>query len=415
MRLSFGDFVLDTDRFLLEREGEAQHVQPQVLDVLGYLAAHRDRIVPKTELLDNVWGDRFVSESTLTSRIKAARQVVGDDGIGQTVIKTIHGRGYRWVADVNQVAAPPHPGTPTSPPAPGQQIRFCTATDGTRIAYATVGQGPPLVRAAHWITHLDYEWHSPIWQHWMRDLSRGRTLVRYDERGCGLSDHDPVDVTMESFVLDLETVVDALALDRFPLMGVSQGGPVAIEYARRHPERVSRLVLVGAFARGRPRRARTEAELAEHEVQRELISVGWGRDDPSFRMFFSSNFMPDAPELWPSFAELNRRTTSTENALRIYDACAQMDVTEAAVALDVPTLILHGRGDSRIPFSQGRELASLIRDSRLVPLPTRNHLMRPEEPAWEAFLRELDEFLAAEESTSDPRPVHDLSKEAGPS
>jgi pimeloyl-ACP methyl ester carboxylesterase/DNA-binding winged helix-turn-helix (wHTH) protein len=416
MRFSFGDLVLDTDRFLLERRGVALHVQPQVFDVLSHLVTNRERVVPKTELLDTVWGDRFVSESTLTSRIKVARQVVGDDGIGQRVIKTIHGRGYRWVGDVTEDASA---AAPTPRPEPSarrleQHIRFCRARDGTRIAHATVGHGPPLVRAAHWITHLDYEWTSPIWAHWMEGLSRGRMFVRYDERGCGLSDHDPEEVSIEAFVRDLETVVDDLGLERFPLLGLSQGGPVAIEYARRHPERVTRLVLVGAIVQGRAVRSRTPEEVEEHLMQRELIRIGWGRDAHSFRLFFSSNFMPDAPpELWSDFAELNRRTTSAENALRLFDASAVMDVTESAAALDLPTLIMHGRGDQRIPFSQGVALASLIRGGRLVPLDTRNHLMRPDEPAWEQFLRELESFLA-EDSASTPVAVPVVPPESEP-
>ena len=411
MRYSFGDVVLDTDRFLLERGGEPQHVQPQVFDVLSHLVDNRSRVVPKTELLDTVWGDRFVSESTLTSRIKAARRVVGDDGITQNVIKTVHGRGYRWVADVGVLDDPPGVETASRPdPSPRrreQRIRFCRTSDGARLAYATVGEGPPLVRAAHWITHLDYEWASPVWQHWIEGLSRGRTLVRYDERGCGLSDHDPYDVSLESFVQDLETVVDDLGLERFPLMGVSQGGPVAIEYAHRHPERVSRLILVGAFVKGRRARAVTEQHQQEFEMQRDLIRLGWGRDEHSFRLYFSSVFMPDAdPQLWTDFAELMRRTTSAENALRLFDACLDMDVTDAAAALDLPTLILHGRDEMRIPFEQGLQLASLIRGSRLVPLDTQNHLLRPDEPAWGHLLREIDTFLAEDESTTRQHPAH---------
>ena len=418
MRYSFGDLVLDTERFLLERGGEPQHVQPQVFDVLSHLVANRSRVVPKTELLDTVWGDRFVSESTLTSRIKAARRVVGDDGITQKVIKTVHGRGYRWVADVGELAEPSGIGTGhrLEPPQRKleQRIRFCRTSDGERLAYATVGEGPPLVRAAHWITHLDYEWASPVWQHWMEGLSRQRTLVRYDERGCGLSDHDPYDVSLESFVQDLETVVDDLGLERFPLMGLSQGGPVAIEYAHRHPERVSRLILVGAFVKGRRARSFTPQHHREFEMQRELIRLGWGRDEHSFRLYFSSVFMPDAdPQLWTDFAELMRRTTSAENALRLFDACLDMDVTQAAAALDLPTLILHGRDDMRIPFEQGVSLASLIRGSRLVPLDTQNHLLRPDEPAWNHLLEEVGPFLDEEESTGSPRSVHTVSKSVG--
>ena len=418
MRYSFGDLVLDTDRYLLERGGEPQHVQPQVFDVLSHLVAHRDRVVPKTELLDTVWGDRFVSDSTLTSRIKAARRVVGDDGIAQTVIKTVHGRGYRWVAEVDTGAEPSGAAGASAPSPPSrrleQRIRFCRTADGERLAYATVGEGPPLVRAAHWITHLDHEWNSPVWQHWMEGLSSGRTLVRYDERGCGLSDHDPYDVSLESFVHDLEAVVDELGLERFPLMGLSQGGPVAIEYAARHPERVSRLVLVGAFVKGRRARSSTPEHHREFEMQRELIRLGWGRDEHAFRLYFSSVFMPDAdPQLWTAFAELMRRTTSAENALRLFDACLDMDVTQAARTLDVPTLILHARGDQRIPFEQGVSLGGLIRGSRLVPLDSRNHLMRPDEPAWTHFLDEVDAFLAEDDSTTSPRAVHPGSKVTG--
>jgi DNA-binding winged helix-turn-helix (wHTH) protein/alpha-beta hydrolase superfamily lysophospholipase len=391
-RYLFGDVLLDTDRYLLERGGTSVAVQPQVFDVLSYLVEHRERVVPKTELLDSVWGDRFVGESALTSRIKSARRLIGDDGAAQSMIRTVHGRGYRWVADIStddrkSAAAPPA--------ETKQHIRFCRTSDGARLAYATIGDGPALVRAAHWITHLDYDFRSPVWRHWLDGLSRGRTLVRYDERGCGLSDHDPDEVSLETFVHDLETVVDDLALERFPLMGLSQGGPVAVEYTRRHPERVSHLVLVSAYVRGINHRATSDADRRQNEMQREMIRIGWGLDEPSFRLYFSSKFIPDAPpELWSDFAELLRRTTSAENALRIFDACADADVTESASQLDVPTLILHGRDELRIPFDEAREYAALIRGSRLVPLDTRNHLLRPDEPAWSHLLHEIDAFLA---------------------
>jgi pimeloyl-ACP methyl ester carboxylesterase len=266
------------------------------------------------------------------------------------------------------------------------------------------------VRAAHWITHLDYEWESPVWRHWMEGLSRGRTFIRYDERGCGLSDHDPEDISFEAFVRDLETVVDELGLERFPLMGLSQGGPVAMAYAVRHPERVSRLLLVGAFMRGRIARATTPEELREAQLQGELIKVGWGRDDPSFRLYFSSTFMPDAPpQLWTDFAALMRRTTSAENALRLNNVSITMDVADLVDRISVPTLILHGRADLRIPFSQGREIAARIPGSRLVPLDTRNHLLVADEPAWAQLLQEVDDFLTDDESSGSPREVHILS------
>ena len=397
---AFGDHELDTDRYQLRSRGEPVHVEPQVFDVLTHLVEHRDRVVSKTELLDSVWGDRFVSESALTSRIKAARRAVGDDGTRQEVLRTLHGRGYRFVAPVRVEDRPPPPRVHLGQPSTlEQRIHFCTATDGVRLAYATVGEGPPLVRAAHWITHLDYDWHSPVWRHWLEGLARGRTLVRYDERGCGLSDHDVAELSFEAFVRDLETVVDALGLERFPLIGVSQGGPVAVAYAERHPERVSRLVLVNSYAQGRLRRASTEEEEREAALQVELARIGWGRDDPSFRRFFTSSFIPDAPpELWDAFAELLRRTTSAENAAHHLETWSRVDVTEAASRVELPTLILHARDELRVPFEQGRQLGSLIRGSRLVPLESRNHLMRADEPAWECFLGELDAFLAEDDA-----------------
>ena len=397
MRYSFGDVVLDTERFELLRGGEPVHVEPQVFAVLTVLLERRHRVVAKTELLDEVWGDRFVSESALTSRIKAARQAVGDDGTTQQVIRTVHSRGYQLVAEVTEEAGEPGGASLPADPSLSQVIRFCTTDDGHRLAYATIGEGPPLVRAAHWITHLDYDWHSPVWRHWLEGLARGRTLIRYDERGCGLSDHDVDDWSMDALVDDLETVVDALDLDRFPLLGLSQGGPVAMTYADRHPERVSRLILVGTYAKGRLQRARTDEERREALVQIEMARLGWGREDPTFRRFFTSSFIPDAPpELWEAFAELLRRTTSADNAARLMELWGDIDVTGIAGRLEVPTLILHARGDHRAPFEQALELGALIKGSRVVPLDSANHLLRADEPAWEHLLSEIDAFLAEE-------------------
>ena len=251
----FADCELDLLQFELRRAGEVVHVEPQVLDVLGYLIANRDRLVAKTELLDAVWGDRFVSESALTSRLKEARRAVGDDGQRQEVIATVHGRGYRFVAAVEESTGPMPWPLPTSTPIP-QDIRYCVSPDGVCVAYAAAGSGTPLVKAANWLTHLELEWDSPIWSHWLHAFADRHHLIRYDERGCGLSDWDVADFSFDAWVDDLELVVDAAGVDRFPLLGVSQGGAVAIAYAVRHPERVSHLILTGAYARGRMVRAR---------------------------------------------------------------------------------------------------------------------------------------------------------------
>jgi DNA-binding winged helix-turn-helix (wHTH) protein len=264
---AFGDCELDLSRYELRRGGRARRLEPQVFDVLVLLVRERDRVVTKEEILDTVWGDRFVSESALTSRIKAVRQAIGDDGKAQRLVRTVHGRGYQFVAEVEDRGAPP---------APPQEIRFCTTDDGVRLAYAEMGAGPPLVKVANWLSHLDYDWETVVWRHWLTELSRRHRLVRYDERGCGLSDWDVSDLSFDAWVRDLETVVDAAHLDRFPLLGISQGGPVAVAYAVRHPERVSHLVLLGAFARGRRKRAKTKEERELEEARFEIVRLGWG-------------------------------------------------------------------------------------------------------------------------------------------
>jgi pimeloyl-ACP methyl ester carboxylesterase len=341
--------------------------------------------------LDAVWRSRYVSESAVTSRVKAARRAIGDDGRAQRLIRTVHGRGYQFVGAVTErtadVAAPVRS-------LPAQQIRFCTARDGTRLAYATIGSGPPLVKAANWLSHLDYDWESPIWRHWLVELSRRFRLVRYDERGCGLSDWEIPRLCFDDWVEDLETVVDALGLDRFPLLGISQGGPVAIAYAVRHPERVSHLVLLGTFARGRRKRARTREELELTEARINLVRFGWGRPDPTYRQTFVARFLPDATqEQWRAFDELQRRTTSPENAWRFLDEFANIDVSDLAPKLTVPTLILCSRREPDDVFEQSRLLTALIAGSRLVPLDSANHLLPEQDPAWRHFLTEIDEFL----------------------
>ncbi|WP_291407913.1 alpha/beta hydrolase [Actinophytocola sp.] len=265
------------------------------------------------------------------------------------------------------------------------------------MAYACSGTGPPLVKAANWLTHLDLEWSSAIWAHWLDGLAHHHRLIRYDERGCGLSDWDVPDLGFDAWVNDLELVVDAAGLDRFPLLGVSQGGAVAIAYAVRHPERVSRLVLAGAYSRGRLARARTVAERDEATLDLQLARIGWRHDDPSFRQVFASQFLPDGSRmLWDAFNDLQRATTSTENVVRFLDAFAHIDVSALAPHVWCPTLILHCRDDLRVPRSQAQELAALIPDCELRFLNSRNHILTADEPAWPVFLAEIERFLAVD-------------------
>ena len=390
---SFGDYELDTRLHELRRAGEPLHVEPQVFDVLAHLFACRDRVVPKAELLEGVWGHRYVAPTTLNSRIKAARQAVGDDGAAQRVIRTIHGLGFRVVAEVAERSA----GAPAGPRPFEQQIRFCTASDGVRIAYATSGAGPPLVKPANWLTHLDYDWESPVWRHWLRELSREHTLIRYDERGSGLSDRTVDDLSFDAWVRDLETVVDTLGLERFPLLGISQGCAVAIAYATRHPERVTRLVLYGGYVQGSIARARTPEEREEMRIVTHNIPLGWGRDNPAFRLFFAARFLPEGtPEQMRWFSELQRITTSPETGARLLSTAAMLDVTDLAPRVRAPTLVLHVTNDAVVPFSQGRKLAALVPGARFVPLEGRNHVILEGEPVWPRFVDEVRRFMAAD-------------------
>lgn len=277
-----------------------------------------------------------------------------------------------------------------------QSLRFCTAADSTRIAIASIGSGPPLLRAAHWLSHVEHDLHSPVWRPWLAELARDHQYIRYDQRGCGLSDSTVADFSLDAWVGDLEAVVDSLGLRRFPLIGMSQGGAVAIAYAVRHPEKVSHLVLPGAYARGALQRATSDAERLEADTLVNLIRLGWGRDNAAFRQVFTNQFIPGGtPAQHQWWNELERLTASPENAARTLDAFHRVDVTELARQLRVPTLVLHARGDARVPFDEGLRLAALIPGARFVPLESNNHVLLDTEPAWPQFLGELRGFLGS--------------------
>jgi len=275
---------------------------------------------------------------------------------------------------------------------PDQKLGFCTTTDGVRICYATVGEGPPLVKAPNWLGHIEYEWQSPVWGHWWEELSTHHTLIRFDQRGSGLSDREVKDLSFDAWVSDLEAVVDALNLDHFILLGISQGGPVAIEYTARHPEMVDKLLLFGAYARGHLKRGQTSAE--EHDAVLTLTKHGWGRDDAKYRQLFTSRFMPEATlEQASWFNELQRISTSPENAVMVQETTAQIDVLHRLSEITAPTLVLHAVGDRRVPYEQGRQLGSLISGAKLVDLDSNNHLLIESEPAWKVCQAAVREFL----------------------
>ena len=287
----------------------------------------------------------------------------------------------------------------------GQSIGFVTSADGTRIATASVGRGPTLVRAAHWLSHVEYDAESPVWRPWLAALSRARCYLRYDLRGCGLSDRDATDFSLDAMVADLEAVTRDLR-DPFPLVGMSQGGAIAIAFAHRHPGRVSRLVLIGAYARGALMRPAGQGHQQEAEALLALVRLGWGRDNPAFRQVFTNQFIPGGtPEQHRWWTDLERRTASPETAAAILSALYRIDVTELARGLDLPVLVMHARGDARVPFDEGRLLAALIPGARFLPLDSANHALLASEPAWPIFLNELGYFLA-DDSHAAATPAH---------
>jgi pimeloyl-ACP methyl ester carboxylesterase/DNA-binding CsgD family transcriptional regulator len=275
-----------------------------------------------------------------------------------------------------------------------QDIRFTPSADGTRLAYATLGEGYPLVRAAHWLTNIDLDWRTPMWRPWFDALGARYKLHRYDSRGCGLSDRESIDASLDVLVADLEAVVDAAKLERFALLGTSQGGAISITYAARHPERVSHLVLLGAFARGPLRCNPTPDELESFYAQLKLIEVGWGQDNPAFRQLFTNQFFPNAtPEQVRSFNDLQRMSCAAPQAARIVRAFSDIDASSYLAEVRCPTLVLHTRGDMCAPFTEGLFLASSIPGARLVPLETSSHVPTHGEPSFDRMIEEIESFI----------------------
>ncbi len=396
MLYRFEDYSIDSAGFELLKAGQPVAIEPQVFELLLLLVANSDRALTKDEVLDHVWKGRIVSEATLSSRIKAARQAIGDDGTAQRLIRTIHGRGFRFhghVAAETELGAAVTP-IPLSRSAARQAVRYCRAADGALLAYAVSGGGAPLVKAANWLSHLEYEWQSPVWGHWWHALSQSNMLVRFDGRGVGLSDWDVDDVSFEALVRDLEAVVDSAGLERFALLGVSQGCATCIAYAAKHPERVSAMILYGGYAAGWQARG-DPIEIARRTAMVELIRTGWGLDNPAFRQVFTSLFVPDAtPEQTLWFNDLARITTSPDNAVRLQLSFSTIDVTHLLTRVKAPTLVLHLSGDAVVPLAAGRTVAAGIPNAEFVVMDGSNHIILETDPSWPRFVSEVRTFLS---------------------
>lgn len=401
----FSKFALDTELLELGSAEGPVAVEPQVFTLLVYLIENRSHVVSKEELIRGVWKGRNVSDDTLHSRINAARHAIGDTGTAQAIIRTLPKRGFRFVADVEEIASPSPSGAQLAnemrgsdkalrlePAQVQQEIRYCRTPDGVRLAFAVAGSGPPVVKAGNWLNHLEYDWESPFWRHTFRRLTRDYTLIRYDPRGNGLSDWDVTELSLDAWVSDLETVVDAAGIERFALLGISQGCAACVTYAVRHPERVSHLILYGGYAIGRNKRSSSEKEQTEAMVT--LARLGWGQDNPAFRQMFTWLFIPGATsEQMDFFSELQRKTTSPECAARTYSAAGDIDVTNLLGKVTTPTLVMHARGDAVVPIECGRQVAEGIPGARFVAFQGKNHVLLEHEPGFDRFFEEIRLFL----------------------
>ena len=388
----FGPFCLDVRERQLSRAGKVIPLRGKVLDMLSVLVENSGRLLTKQELLDAVWPETAVEENNLNHNVSVLRKALGEKATGQKYIETVPKVGYRFAAPVEVTDSPAKSAAPPGAKA-RQEVRYCTTWDGVRLAYASIGSGPPLVKASNWLTHLDLEWNSPIWRHWWAALSVHHRVVRYDERGNGMSQRDVPDVSFDTWIHDLETVVDAAGLERFSLLGISRGGSIALAYAEKHPERVSHLVLYGTFPAGVDH-VGTPHEKEERRAVTSLARLGWGLKNPAFCKMFTCRFIPEAtPEHEQWFDELQRVSTSPENAARLMERDGEIDVRPLLRQVRVPTLVMHCDRDQVVPPMCGQQLAAEIPGARYVSLPSANHLILEAEPAWPLFLEELGQFL----------------------
>jgi pimeloyl-ACP methyl ester carboxylesterase/DNA-binding winged helix-turn-helix (wHTH) protein len=394
----FDTYSLDGDLRELRRGTELVPVEPQVFDLLQHLVRHRDRVVSSDDLIATIWKGRAVSPSTLGSRMAAVRRAVGDSGEQQRMIVTLPRHGHRFVGEVRE-GVRKNGGAPALNNAPmgalqAQAVTFCKTKDGINLAVAAVGEGPILVRTTHWLSHIEYDWSSQITSPVLHALANCSRFIRYDGRGVGLSDRNVPEVSFATFQQDLEAVVDSLQLERFALLGTSQGAAIAIAYAARHPDRVSRLILHGSYALGRNRRG-TPGDVEGAAMMISMMRRGWGDEHSAFMRAFGTLFLPNgSPEQIKAYAELQRTATCAETAVSIRMVHDETDIRELLPTVTSPTLVFHSRHDNVVPFEQGRLVAASIPNAKFVPLESGNHVLLSDEPAFPQFIGGVQEFLA---------------------
>jgi pimeloyl-ACP methyl ester carboxylesterase/DNA-binding winged helix-turn-helix (wHTH) protein len=396
MGFRFESFELDVGERRLLRSGELVPLRGKIFDTLCILVENHGRLIRKDELMRRLWPDSVVEENNLDHNISKLRRALEDGTSGQKFIETVPRQGYRFIAEVQQTPINPRlhkvEASPETELISEQEIQTLITSDGVRIAYTIGGSGPPLVRAVDWLNHLDFEWKNPSRRHWYSEIMCHNTFLRYDQRGSGLSDWNVDDFSFERSLADFDELISAVGWEKFALVGSCQGGAIGAAYAARHPERVTKLVLTGAFARGWPPPDSMITE--QFNAMLTLIRLGWGRDNPAFRQLWTTLFRPDAsPAETEWMNEFQRITSSPENAARMMSEFPKIDITDLLPKICCPTLVIHSRDEAVVPVQEGRLIASRIRGARFVELPSRSHEVVPGEPAWQTFVAEFSKFL----------------------
>jgi DNA-binding winged helix-turn-helix (wHTH) protein/alpha-beta hydrolase superfamily lysophospholipase len=390
MIYSFADCSLDTERYTLLRNGVEVHVEPQVFDVLRLLVENAGNLITSEQLIARVWNGRSISDAAISSRINAARTSVGDNGKAQRVIKTLPRRGFKLVPTV-EVAGMTRDHVQAKA---NQVVRYARSKDGTDIAYAVTGQGPKLLRTGHFLTHLEHDWTNAVWRPYLDRLGVEHSVVRYDQRGTGLSIGNPEDLSIEAQANDLLAVADAAAMEQFPLIATSQGVPVAIHFAANHPERVTRLVLYGGFAQGRLMRGERHS-VDEANALLTMVRAGWGNPNSAFMMAFNALYCPTATqEELNSLAKIQLASATPEMAARVRTAIDTIDIMSVISSVNVPTLVIHARHETLNPISQGRLLASHIPNAEFIEVDSPNHIILPSHPTFDEILSAKLKFIA---------------------
>ncbi|NNE79242.1 MAG: alpha/beta hydrolase [Silicimonas sp.] len=390
MRYRFSDYTLDTEAHVLLHDGMDQRVEPQVFDLLALLLKNAGSLVTKDQMVDEIWDGRIVSESAISARIAAARKAVGDDGKRQAVIRTVARRGLQFVAQLTEEDnGQAQPARGTAQP----RVRYATAEDGFKLAFAVSGEGPPLLRVAHHPTHLELEWTESTERALFDALGERYTLIRMDQRGCGLSDLDTDDFSAQRSAKDMKVVLDTLGIDRCAIYGSSSGAMIAVEFAALFPDAVSHLITLGGYVDGRS--VRDNADVPITDAIMTMAKEGWDKPDSAFMSGLLSVYFPtmDRDQL-NRLARKLQDSCPVENEIRGRTFFNHHSVAGILDKVRVPTLVMHARGDAVHPLSVGQKYARGIPGAQLLVLESRNHYPLPEEPAWRDMIEAMHDFLA---------------------